>query len=746
MTTAYRVVGKPTARVDGPDKVTGAGKYAVDISLPGMLWGRSLRSPYAHARIVRIDATQAQQVPGVHAVLIGADVAGIRYGRRLYDVPILAQDRVRFIGERVAAVAAESRDIADRALALIVVEYEELPAVFDVDEAMSEDAPIIHPDFNTYVGVPAQLVIPSNAFSHDSWAQGDLAVGFAAADVIVEATYETPKGHQAYLEPHACVVWIDGDGRAQIWASNKAPFNLRQQLATATGTPVGGFRVNPTYIGGDFGGKGSPMEIPLAHALAKASGRPVKIILDYGEEMQAANPRHGGRMRLKAGVKRDGSLVAWQAEIRWNSGAYGGFKPLPTANLGGAQYLAGAAYRIPNVRIDSYMLYTNSTPGGHYRAPGGPQSIFAAESHMDAVARAIQMDPYDFRLMNVIAEGDATAVGHVHKEVRAREALEEAARAAEYHEPKRARVGRGIAIADHAAPGGETHAVVSILATGEALVQTPLFEQGAGQYTVLQQIVSEVLTLPPSLVRIEARDTDTVEFDSGIGGSHTTRIATVAAHEGAVAARDQVQQLAAELMGWAEERLVLREGRVVNEGTGESIDIGEVVNRAGRAVIGRGHVKDASRSPMTSFAAQIAEVEVDDDTGKVILRRLTTVHDVGTIINPVGHQGQVEGGVVQAIGFGLMEELVVDEGRVTNPSFAEFKIPTTADIPELRTVIMESESGSGPYRIKAAGESSNTPTAAAIANAVEDAVGVRIRDLPITAEKVYAALRARDPH
>ncbi len=744
MTTAtYNVVGKPALRPDGIDKVTGSGIYSPDLELSGLLWGRSLRSPYPHARIVRIDTSHARNAPGVHAVLTGEDVAGIRYGRRLFDVPVLANDRVRFIGERVVAVAAETKDQADAALALVEIEYEELPAVFDVDMGLQPDAPIIHPDFNDYTGVSTPLDSPSNGFSHDSWSVGDVEAGFAQSDLIVEGIYETPKGHQAYLEPHSCVAWIDETGRAQIWASNKAPFVMRQQLSTATGEAVDAFRVNPTYIGGDFGGKGSPMEIPLAYYLAKASGRPVKIVLDYAEEFQAANPRHGGRMRIKAGVKRDGTLVAWNAEVRWNSGAYGGFKPLPTANLGGAQYLGGVAYRIPNVQIDSIQVYTNTIPCGHYRAPGAPQAVFGGESHLDAVARAVGMDPLDFRLKNIINEGDPNPVGHVHEDVHAREALEAAARDAGYGSPKRANVGRGIAMADHGAPGGETHATVSAHANGDITVETPLFEQGAGQYVVLQQVVSEELGVPTSQVRIEPRDTDTVQFDSGIGGSHTTRIATIAAHDGAAEMAGNLRRLAAELLGWSEERITLRDERLVNENSSESIAIGDLVARGGGSpIVGRGHVRDQTRSPMTSFAAQVAEVEVDTDTGEVRLLKLTTAHDVGTIINPIGHQGQVEGGVVQAIGFGLMEELSIDEGgRVTNPSFAEFKIPTSADVPPMSTVLLESDSGSGPYRVKSAGESSNVPTAAAIANAVEDAVGVRIRDLPITAEKVYKALR-----
>ena len=746
-TTQYRELGRAAARKDGPEKVTGRAEYTVDVTVPNMLWGRALRSPYAHARIVSIDATQAEALPGVHAVLTGAHslVQGVRIGRRLFDVPILAQGTALFIGDKVAAVAADTPDIAEAALSLIEVEYEELPVVSDVRAARADGAPPLHPAVNSYDGLPAPVEGRHlNLFSHQVWDKGDIAGGFADADVIVEADYTLSKGHQAYLESHNCVVKAEPDGRVEIWASNKAPFNMRAQMAQAYGIPADSMRVNPTYIGGDFGGKGSSMDVPLAYALSMAAaGRPVKMVMDYTEELQAANPRHGGEVAIRAGVKRDGTLVAWHAEAYWNSGAYGGFKPVPTANLVGAQHLAGGPYRIPHVRIDSWQVYTNSVPGGHYRAPGEPQSIFAAESHMDSLARAIGMDPLDFRLMNMIGEGEETPTGHHFVDLRARETLEAAVSEAGYHLPRPPHVGRGMAMADHGAPGGETHATVTVLDSGDVTVETPLFEQGAGQYTILAQVVSEEIGVPIERISVVPRDTDSVSFDSGIGGSHTTRLITVAGHEAGSLARQRLQQLAAELLGWNEEAIAARDGRLINENADESIGIAELVGRAGEPVVARGHVQDTSPSPMTSFGAQIAEVRVDPDTGQVTLQRFTTAHDVGTIINPVSHQGQLEGGVVQAIGFTLMEALEVDEsGRVANPSLAEFKIPTASDLPELRTVLIEAPSGSGPYNVKSAGESSNTPTAAAIANAIEDAVGVRIRSLPITAEAVYRALHS----
>ncbi|MBI4203313.1 MAG: molybdopterin-dependent oxidoreductase, partial [Chloroflexi bacterium] len=386
MTTTYTAIGQPATRADGPEKVTGQARYSADVPLEGCLWGKVLRSPFPHARIVSIDLSRARAVPGVVAVLTGQDMAGVRYGRRLRDVPPLCDDRVRFIGDPVAAVAAEDEDTAQQALALIEVEYEELPAVFDPLEAMQEGATLLHPEVNSYPGLPQPLQKPSNVFVTNLYKKGDLEAGFAQADIIIEGTYATPVVHQAYLEPHTCAVWIDPQGRVQVWSSNKAPHALRQQLSDAVGIPRERILLNHAYIGGDFGGKGSPMNAPLCYYLALHTGRPVKMAMDYVEEFMAANPRHASVIKLRTGVKRDGTLTAHQATVVFNSGAYGGFKP--GVNLGGGGH-AGGAYRIPHVDIQVLMVYTNTVPCGHYRAPGEPQALFAIESHVDVIARRL---------------------------------------------------------------------------------------------------------------------------------------------------------------------------------------------------------------------------------------------------------------------------------------------------------------------------------------------------------------------
>ena len=736
---SYTTIGQPTPRIEGPAKVTGATQYTADVALPGTLWGRALRSPLPHARIVRIDTSQAQQVPGVHVVLTGADVRGIRYGRRLFDVPVLAEDRVRFAGERVAAVAAQDRDAAEEALALIDVEYEELPAVFGPLEALGEGAPILHPEVNSYLGLPKPLERLSNAFARDTWSKGNIDEGLAQADRIIENTFTVPRQHQAYLEPHSCLVWLDDQGRVQVWASSKVPYQVKEQLSVALGLPKERICLNPVAIGGDYGGKGSPMDIPLAYFLALRTGRPVRMVMDYVEELMAGNPRHAAIIRLKTGVKRDGTIVAHQARVVFDSGAYGGFKPVPTVNLGGAAK-AGGPYKIPHVHIESVQVYTNTIPGGFMRAPGEPQAVFAIESHIDCIARQVGIDPLDFRLQNLIEAGAETPIGTRYQSIRAQETLAAAAAAAGYRTPKAPNIGRGIAMGERPPAGGESHAAVTLNPDGSVLVHTSIFEPGTGTYTILRQIVAEELQVPLQSIQVQVWDTDGVPFDTGVGGSRVTRVAGQAAYQAAREASHEVCMAAAELLAWPEEALTLRGADVIRQDTGDSYPWAALLQRWGQPVVGRGSVQDMHPSPVTSFTAQVAEVAVDPETGAVQLLRFTTAHDVGQILNPMDHQGQIEGAVMQGIGYALSEELAVDEGRVTSVSLGDYKIPNMQDIPALHTVILASESGPGPYNAKGIGENPIGPVAPAIANAVADAVGVRIKDLPITAEKVYRAL------
>jgi len=738
---SYQIIGQSIPRVDNTGKVTGDARYTADVLLPGTLWAKTLRSPYPHARIARVDTSRAEKAPGVRAILTGADVRGILYGRRYRDISVLAQDRVRFIGERVAAVAADTLEQTEEALEFLEADYEELPAIFDPVAALQEGAPIIHPDVNSYPGLPKPLARPSNAFVNDIFTRGNIAEGFAQSDVVVENTCTVSRVHQAFLEPHCCLVWIDDQDRVQMWSPNKAPQGLKESMSAALNIPKEKIRVNPVAIGGDFGGKGAPIDEPICYLLALRTGRAVKMVMEYREEFVAGAPRHAAVIRLKTGVKRDGTMVAHEMEAYLDSGAYGGFRP--GAVVGGIAH-AGGCYRAEHARIAVSRVYTNNLPGGQMRAPGEPQGFFAAESHMDCVARKLGMDPYEFRLKNLIEEGETTLTGGHYRGIKAKDTLKAAAKTAGYKASKAANMGRGIAMGYRGPGAGSTSLSLSLNPDGTIVIRTCLFEQGTGTYTTLRQIVAEELSLKPDEIQIQILDTDSgVPFDSGIGGSRGTRVASGAAFQAARAAKQELLDLAEKLLGWPKSETVLVGKELVHKKTRKRERWDKLLSRAGRSVTGAAVHRDEDHSPVTAFAAQIAEVSVDTETGEVKLRRLTTAHDTGVIVNPIGHQGQVDGGVVQGIGYGLIEYLPVHEGHVGTAHFGEYKIPTVKDIPELKTVIVKGEAGVGPYKTKGIGENPISPVAAAIANAVEDAVGVRIKDLPITAEKVLNALRLR---
>ena len=750
MTTTTRAIGQSVVRGEGPDKVTGRSIYAADVSLPGMLWGKVLRSPFPHARIVSIDTEQAKAVPGVHAVITAADLPDTLVGRRLRDMPVLARDVVRFVGEKVVAVAAETEAAAEEALLLVDVEYEELDAVFDAHEAMETDAPTLHPGMSGYEGLPQPESDINNVFAHITWGQGDVEQGFAEADLVFEHTFNAQLMHQAYIEPHACVVSVEPSGQVQVWINNKDPYALREQLAVAWGMDGERIVLHPCSIGGDFGGKGSFMDAPLCYYLSLHSGRPVKMVMDYIQELMAANPRHPATMTIRSGVKRDGTLVARQARVVFDSGGYGAFKP--TVYLRGADHLCGV-YRIPHARIDSYMVYTNNVPKGHMRSPAKPQVVFAVEAHTDLIAREMGMDPYEFRQMNLLQNGDASPVGHVWQDIRAQETLRRAADAVGWETPKPARdgmlTGRGLAITDLSQGVGRFAARVSMNSTGRPTLHMAFWDTGTGSHTVLRQMIAQELSVPVDEVDIELLDTSEMPFSSGSGG---TRVTYTAGQAVVGAARDLKRQLireAAPLLDSPEEDVSLQSGRVVvgpsplRPAYYRTINIGEVVAHVGDGTIVAEYELASEPPHITSFCAQAAEVEVDLETGAVTVKRLVSAHDVGAILNPLMHQGQVEGGVIQGLGYALMEELQTEDGHISTVSFGDYKIPTIADIPELVTVLVEGNNGPAPYRSKGIGESANIPVAAAIANAVADAIGAPVPSLPLTAEKVLRAIRAK---
>jgi CO/xanthine dehydrogenase Mo-binding subunit len=742
MASPEKAIGVSVPRADGLGKVTGSAEYTADVAVPDALWAKVLRSPHAHARIVRVDASKARAYPGVHAVITGEDVPHILSGRRIKDLPIIAQGVVRFVGEQVAAVAAVDEETAERALALIEVEYEPLPTVFDPEEAVKPGAVLVHPDLPNYGGLPAPLDGPTNKFVTKEWGKGDLDAGFAEAHVIVENVFTTSMMHQAYMEPNAWIVLVDEDDRVQVWASNKTPYPSRRQIAGAMELEPEAMRFNPVTIGGDFGGKGQPRNIPLCYYLAKASGRPVRMVFDYAEELGAANPRHPATIRMRTGVKNDGTITAHEAEMLLDSGAYAGFIPAGFVPAGSN---AGGTYHIPNVHVTLSHVYTNKVPRGYMRGPGRQQATFAMESQMDCVAHAIAMDPADLRRANVVREGEETSVGERFREIRAIDTLDAAIAASGYGGPKPRHVGRGLSLAHQEASGGETRGTVALNPDGTVVLSTPVFEQGTGTYTVLQQVVAERLDLAPSRVTVRVLDTDGFDFDSGMSAQRGTRVGSHVAFEAAAAVEREMAKLAADLLGWPEDGVSIS-GDDLRRDDGAAEPWAALVARTGGPVVGEATLNDDTAPGITAFTTQVAEVHVDTETGQVRLLKLTTAHDTGRILNPQGHQGQINGAAVQGMGFALMEELLTepDDGHVTTLSFADYKIPTTADLFELNTVLLESEDGTGPLGVKGIAENASTPAAAAIANAIDDACGLRALGLPLTAERVYRALRERD--
>ncbi len=696
------------------------------MTLPGLIWGKALRSPLPHARILRIDTTRARSLPGVLTVLTAQDFPDILVGRRMFDMPMLARDRVRFVGEKVAVVAAVDPDIAEEAIALIDVEYEDLPAVFDAVEAIRAGAPILHENPAGYEGAPSERPHP-NVQSVLRFKLGDVEAGFREADRIFEHTFRTQLDHQGYLEPHAGVVAIDDDGRVQVWASNKMPFRLKELLSHALRLAPERIRVNLTPIGGDFGGKGSLMDLPLAYHLARATGRPVKMLMRYAEELMAGNPRHPSVITMRTGMKKDGRIVARQVKALFNSGAYAAFKPAPSVNLGGTGMGAGV-YRIPHLLIEAYCVYSNNIPCGHARSPGEPQMVFAGESHMDMIARELQLDPADLRRRNLLRDGDHLANGHHLEHVRASDTLEAALKASHYSEPKGGPwIGRGMAMTHRHIGVGFTNARVRLETSGTVTLSIALPDTGTGAHLVLRQVVAEVLGLRLDDVQVEVGNTDAFETDSGVGGSRVT-------HTGGRAAYHAAEKLKAEIEAEAVKHAIP---------SGSLAAIARAAAKDGRT-LEASHFYDAkAHAAVTSFTAQVAEVAIDPATGQVTVRHFTTAHDVGTIINPIGHQGQIEGGLVQGLGFALIEEMKTEDGRISTLSLGDFKLPTIQDIPPLTTVILQDPVGPGPFNAKAIGEGSISAVAPAIANAVADACGVRILDLPITAEKVFFALREK---
>ena len=745
---AFRTIGKTLPRIEGEGKVTGQTKYAADLPFENLLWAKVLRASVPHARIVNINTSKAKELKGVRAVLTGADVKDIYVGTRVKDQPVLAYDKVRMGGDAVAAVAADSEEIAEEAVGLIDVQYEDLPYVEDPVEALKPSAPLIHEDRGKYKNAPKlpEGVSPHNLQSYVLWKNGDVEAGFQKAARVFEHTFRTPLSHHGYIEPCACTVQVHDDGRVEVWASNKGPWGLREQMAEDFGVPQEKIKIHIVHVGGDFGAKASLIDVPVAYYLSKATRRPVKLVFDYADELLAGGHRHPAVLALRTGVDQDGHFTAIKATIHFSGGAYGSQKANPQVTVLGGRRLA-SMYRSPAISCETYCSYTNQVPCTQTRTPGSPQVVFAFESQVDIIAKEMGIDALELRRRNILRDGDANPMGEKWTDILMGEVLERVVKTSGWKKggTKKNR-GWGMALYDRGTPEGKASSALTLEADGKVNILTGVPDVGPGYYTVSQQMVCETLGLPPEQVGVVFKDTDSLPFDPGTGGSKQTNTSGHAVHKSAHEVREKLLALAARELGCQPEE-IQQQGSNLTAPNKKSTTTQKMIELAvkenGGPVFHLTNFVPKDMPKVTGFAAQVAEVEVDPTTGGVRVVNLTTAHDTGTVLNHLTLTGQIEGGVVTGFGFALMEENPMIDGKIATLTLGESKLPCIADVPPLKTVLVESPTGPTPFGGKAIAENPNVPTAAAIANAIADACGVRLFDLPLTSEKIYRALNGK---
>ncbi len=755
------VVGQPITRVDAMEKVTGETVYGYDLALPNMLYGKVLYGTKPHAKIKRIDTSKAKKFPGVVAVITGKDTPWT-HGEAIKDKPFLAQGKIRYIGEPVAAVAAVDEDTAQAAVELIEVEYEDLPAYFSPEEACKPGAMPIHEDFASYrksnfiVGSP----LP-NVCEHFKLRTGDVEQGFQKSDLTLEERYVVPVIQHAAMEPHSAHAQVDPKtGRVTIWVANDAPFRALTEISEALELPKEKIRlINPPQ-GGGFGSKGGLKTETIAIALAfHTNGRPVRVKFNREETFISTITRHEAVVYIKSGVMKDGTLVARQMTLYWGAGAYG--EKSPTVCIRGSLPAPGP-YRIPHVKVDGYAVYTNKPVAGAFRGYGIPQGAWACEQHMDELAQRLGMDPLEFRLKNVFVDGDVAYWGEQLHSVGLKETLLKASEAIDWNKPRTKEIGRGLACISKPTRSPTTSAAaVLINSNGEVKVLAGTVEIGQGCSTILSQIAAEELKVPIEKVHMAPLDTDVIPVDASTTSSRSTYHMGNAVSRAAISAREQLFEMAGPALEAEKQDLAFSNGKVyLKDQPQMSLPIGEVIRRKmgsdgmlrgdgsytydlGKDLdLETGHSDHASAFYM--YATQAAEVTVDEETGRVRLLRMAAAHDVGKAINPLNCVAQIEGGLAMGIGAALHEQLVIDDnGKVRNPSFLDYHLLTSLDMPEIIPIIVECAEPEGPYGAKGLGEPVLAPTPAAIGNAVANALGTRIYDLPLTPERVYWAIQQR---
>jgi CO/xanthine dehydrogenase Mo-binding subunit len=749
-TTRFKWVGTRPIRPDGVPKVTGRAMYGADLAMPGMLVGKILRSPHAHARIRGIDTSKAAALPGVKAVVTAADfpdqkfeyVGPERVAQNFWHMTrnIMAREKALYEGHAVAAVAAIDAATASEALALIEVDYEVLPHVIDVDAAMQPDAPLLFEDMITR-GVEPPPNRPSNIAKRVEFKIGDLEAGFAAADEIVECAFKTAPVHQAYIEPHACVARVDADGQAEIWTATQGHFGVRAMVAKLTGMKIGDLRVTSSEIGGGFGGKIPVYLEPVAVMLAKKSGRPVKIVMSREEVFKASGPTSGASMWVKIGATRDGRITAAEGVFKFQAGAFPG-SPVMNACM-----CAFAPYAIENARTVGYDVVCNRPKSAAYRAPGSPISAFAVESVLDMLAQKIGMDPLEFRLKNAARAGTPMVYGPKLSHNGYAETVEALLNHPGYRAPLGKNQGRGVASGFWFNGGGESSATVQVNEDGTVTVATGSPDIG-GSRASMALMAAETLGIDYHQVRAIVADTASVGFTNPTGGSRVTFATGMAVVEASRKIVDELRKRAAMIWDVDVEGVVWEDGYAkpasANVGDFAPLSLKELAAKkalTGGPITAAASVNAGGQAP--GFSTQFCDVEVDPETGKVTILRYVAAQDVGKAIHPSYVEGQIQGGVAQGIGWALNEEYIYDaKGRLDNAGFLDYRVPVAPDLPMIETILVEVPNPNHPYGAKGVGEVNIVPPMAAIANAIHNAIGLRLTELPMSPPKVRAALDA----
>ncbi len=734
------VIGESVPMLDSVARVTGTVDYMINLRLPNMLYGKIVRSQSPHAKLLKVDVTNALRVPGVVAILTNEDLGtNAFYGVAIKDQGVVAVDRVRYVGEPIAAIAAESLSAAEEAALLIDIEYEELPSVFDAQDAIQDGAPVLHEKF------------ANNIFKHAKLRHGDMDAAFAEADEIFEDTFTSPVAQQASLEPHVSAAQWDGENLT-IWTASQAPFMVRKSLAEIFGIAPEAIRVVVPPLGGGYGGKGHIRIEPLVAAMAcRTNGRPVKFILSRAEEFVTVT-KHAASITLKTGIKRDGTFTARQVTIYWNGGAYADASPfLVPAGM----VRSVGPYRIPAVHVDSYGIYTNLPPAGAYRGAMSSQTTWAYESQMDIIARKMGWDPLEFRMKNLFVSGEHFATGEELHDVHFVECLDASAKSLSLipspsPEGRGGKRGRGYGVMmKSTVAASKSQARLKLMEDGTVTLFTSTVEMGQGGHTTMAQITAETLGVPLSAIKIVGPDTAITPFDSTTSASRSTSMMGNAVIAACGSMKNKLFELGAPLLETPPEQLRTENGFVVaNEA---SISFGDILKRNNMEMLEESgeystalgidpETGQGVSTPHWHQGAGAAEVEVDMETGRVTILRYSAASFAGRVVNPRMAQLQNDGNVIFGLGPALMEQIVYDGGQATNPNLADYAIPSTRDIPaELISVCIESSEG----EMHGIGEMTLPPVAPAIANAIEDAVGVRIKDLPITAEKILRALKEK---